>query len=469
MTATEDASGGPTAADDVARQMRAAAAADGHDDGPGAAGTADPEVVRTALATLSHDDQQLLWDLHVVGRQVEVVARERGVHVRSAQRRLRAAEQRLTSALSAAHTRGVPQRVCMETRGTLHEYVRHELGGQRRQALEDHLFGCSGCMRAFIDVRQASWALRDAAPVLLAGVAGSGVAVPFVVGAAGAAASSAPVPAWLAATGAAITAAWEWCVRGVRQVFGRPVAIAGGVGAAAVAVAAVAMVGTLGDGAPAGGAPAAVTAPDGADPADVVVTASPWPSVTPSPSPSAAPSASATPSPEPSPGPSAAASPAPSTPPQDAPAPAPAPEPTVRVEAAPRDPDPAATPEPETSTSPHAPSSPEPTAAPTAKPTPPAPEPTPAPTAGTEVERPEPAQVSTVLALEVGPLGVYRVDATAQITAVSADRGNVRVRQAWDGSWWVWTRGGSRGSVTVELSGPAGSDLGARLASWGRD
>lgn len=249
------------AVDDAIRKMRAAAAADGRDDAPGAAGTVDPAVLRTVLATLPHDDQRLLWDRHVVGREVSAIATELGMHARAVLRRLRQAEERLGAAFAAAHARACPPG-CLDTRQSLHSYVRHRLSPPRRTVLEAHLFGCQGCMRAFIDVREAGWAVRDAGPLLLAGAAtGAATSVPVVVGALGAGTTGAGAVAWSGPVGAALLAAWEWVRTLVLRLgeLGKQLGTAGMVGAgtvAGVAVAAVAVALSGGAGGPAAAPPA---------------------------------------------------------------------------------------------------------------------------------------------------------------------------------------------------------------------
>jgi hypothetical protein len=53
----------------------------------------------------------------------------------------------------------------------MHDFVRNRLLPGRRQKVEDHMVQCSGCTRAFVDVRESYWMLRAAAPVLLLGAA----------------------------------------------------------------------------------------------------------------------------------------------------------------------------------------------------------------------------------------------------------------------------------------------------------
>lgn len=437
------------AVDDAVQRLRAVARAAGHPDGPGAAGSADPDVVRTALATLPHDDQQLLWSQHVLGRGIEVVARELGLHARAAARRLRSAEDRLGRALSAAHARTPGRERCMETRGALHDYVTHRLGAGRRQTLEDHLFGCAGCMRSFIDVRHAAWALRDTAPLLLGGLAATGAAAPVVVGAAGAATTHTGLLAALGPVGTALAAGWEWVVRGLRQVFGRPVAVAAGVGLAAVAVAAVAMVSGLPGGSSEAPAPPPVAQAPAA-PDEPAVDETPEPSATPS-EPDPSPSGTPEPTPsEPGPTPSGTVEPQPQTVREPEPTLSAEPEPTPSDTAPPRDPEPTTKPPATEPTSP-------PTTAPPEDPPPTSPE-------------PEPVPEERTVALTVGGIGWFRVVPSdgAEIVAVETAEGYTKAEFGWDDSWRVWTANARRGTVQVTVRGDPGSAPGASLALWQR-
>lgn len=192
--------------DDAIRRMRVAAAAAGRGGAPGAAGTADAEVLRTALATLPPDDQRLLWATHVQRQEPSAVAAALGTHPRAAARLLPQAEQALATVLADAHARGCPPG-CAGTREALHDLVRGRVPSGRATELEDHLLDCAACLRAFVDVREPAWALRDAGPRLLAG----GWRPPAVVGAAAAEApggtesAAAPRPArrqsWLIVAG----------------------------------------------------------------------------------------------------------------------------------------------------------------------------------------------------------------------------------------------------------------------------
>jgi hypothetical protein len=49
---------------------------------------------------------------------------------------------------------------CRATRAALHDYLHRRLVPSRRTRVEIHLDRCSECTRSFIDVREASWALR---------------------------------------------------------------------------------------------------------------------------------------------------------------------------------------------------------------------------------------------------------------------------------------------------------------------
>jgi hypothetical protein len=469
MTVSDDGSAPSSspAGDDAVRRMRAAAEASGGDAPrgvPGAPGSVDPDVVRSALATLPHDDQRLLWDRHVRGRPLDAVARELGVHVRSATRRLRSAEDRLARALSAAHARGGARQACMETRGALHDYVRHHLGAGRRLMLEDHLFRCAGCMRAFIDVRHAAWALRDTAPLLAGGLA-VGTAGPVVVGAAGAAASGTGLVAWWGTVVAALVAVVERVGRGLRQVLGRPVGVAAGVGVAVVAVAAAAVVGGAGAGtSPQAPPPAVAEEPRAA--------ASGAPSASSAPDPSEEPSEEPT-EPEPSDEPSHEATPAPTEGPDDAHVqavrdPEPDPEPAAQPGPTTESPDdPVRDPEPDRPTGPTEPTEPtEPTVPPTAPATaPPSAPPTTSPTSAPPVE---PERELETVTLTVRGIGWFRVAPTggAEIVAVEPVEGYTKAELGWGDHWRVWTANARRGTVEVTVSGEPGSNPGAALRLW---
>ncbi|MGF0118525.1 zf-HC2 domain-containing protein [Promicromonospora sp. Marseille-Q5078] len=466
MTAIHDgdapARRGPV--DDAIKRMRAAAAADGRDDGPGAAGTADPEVLRTVLATLPHDDQRLLWDRHVLGRELAAIATDLGMHARGVLRRLRQAEERLAAAFAAAHARACPPG-CLDTRQSLHSYVRHRLSPPRRTALEAHLFGCRGCMRAFIDVREAGWAVRDAGPLLLAGTVAGGAA-PVLMGALGAGTAGAGALGWWGPVGAALLAAGEW-VRALALQAGQLgkgwLIGAGTVAGVAVAAAAVALGGS--GGGPVAAPPAPAPTSSAAAPAPGDATPPEAPS---EPGPSETTSPAASPSPDPSEG-QPTGTPAPSTPAPsdggDPTTPDPAspdpstPEPTTQ-EPGTTTPDPGTTvsPDPSSPSSPRPTSpsatprptssgSPSPTRSPSPSPSEPSPTPTPTPT--------EPVQ-STVTVDVPGLRGVFEVtadDPDAEVLGVTAGNSWIRARECDDG-WYVASNRYRKATVSVVVEAP---------------
>ncbi|MEV0950281.1 hypothetical protein [Promicromonospora sp. NPDC050249] len=131
----------------------------------------DFEVLTTAMERLPAGDQQLLWDHHVGSRPVAAIADEIGVLPYAAKRRLRRAENRLASSFAETHSGAADNAECESTRASMHDFVRNRLLPGRRQKVEDHMVQCSGCTRAFVDVRESYWMLRAAAPVLLLGAA----------------------------------------------------------------------------------------------------------------------------------------------------------------------------------------------------------------------------------------------------------------------------------------------------------
>jgi hypothetical protein len=52
---------------------------------------------------------------------------------------------------------------CRSTRAAMHDYLGRHLPPRRARHLELHLDGCAECIRAFIDIREASWARRTVA------------------------------------------------------------------------------------------------------------------------------------------------------------------------------------------------------------------------------------------------------------------------------------------------------------------
>ncbi|MCK9793961.1 zf-HC2 domain-containing protein [Isoptericola sp. 4D.3] len=468
MTAIhDDAPSRRGAVDDAIRRMRAAAAADGRADGPGAAGTADPAVLRTVLATLPHDDQRLLWDRHVVGREVAAIATELGMHARGVLRRLRQAEERLAAAFAAAHARACPP-ACLPTRQSLHSYLRHRLSPPRRTVLEAHLFGCQGCMRAFIDVREAAWAVRDAGPLLLAGtvtgaVAG-GVSAPVVVGALGAGTSAAGALATAGPVGAALLVAVEW-VRGLALRLGQlgkgGLITAGTVAGVAVTAVAVALGGSGGAAGPAAAPAAPAPTSSAAAPAPV---GTPAPEVPPEPQPSAEdPTASPT-APETSP----PATTAPDATAPDAPSTGSTTSPSTPTAEGSGDAGPSpSTPEPSRPSSGPAPSAtPEPSSTPTVPSPSPSPTRSPSPTPRpTITEQPEPELVLTTLTRTVDAgrhrTRSYRVIApgSATVVDVRAHSSKVRISSGVEG-WRVdvpprWFLGSRSATVEIDVEVPA--------------
>jgi hypothetical protein len=64
------------------------------------------------------------------------------------------------AAPAAAHARGIKEPECRSTRAAMHDYLTRRLPARRARRLEFHLDGCARCIRAFIDIREASWARR---------------------------------------------------------------------------------------------------------------------------------------------------------------------------------------------------------------------------------------------------------------------------------------------------------------------
>ncbi|GAB4084056.1 hypothetical protein GCM10028784_06860 [Myceligenerans cantabricum] len=46
---------------------------------------------------------------------------------------------------------------CAETRAAMQEYLKHQPLPCRRRRIEDHLIGCAGCIRTFVELREAHW------------------------------------------------------------------------------------------------------------------------------------------------------------------------------------------------------------------------------------------------------------------------------------------------------------------------
>lgn len=67
---------------------------------------------------------------------------------------------RAGTAPRVAHVRAVTGPECRSTRAAMHDYLDRHLPPRRARRLELHLDGCAECIRAFIDIREVSWARR---------------------------------------------------------------------------------------------------------------------------------------------------------------------------------------------------------------------------------------------------------------------------------------------------------------------
>lgn len=67
---------------------------------------------------------------------------------------------RAGAAPRAANVRAVTGPECRSTRAAMHDYLGRHLPPRRVRRLELHLDSCAECIRAFIDLREASWARR---------------------------------------------------------------------------------------------------------------------------------------------------------------------------------------------------------------------------------------------------------------------------------------------------------------------
>ncbi|MFI6425036.1 hypothetical protein [Promicromonospora sp. NPDC050880] len=130
---------------------------------------ADAGMLRTALADLADDDRQILFDRHVHDKAVTDIATGLGVRPHAVTMRLRRAEERLAGAFAAAHAQAVTEPECRTTRAGMHDYLKGRMLPRRQHRLEVHMDGCADCTRAFIDVREVSWMLRDLGQHLIAG------------------------------------------------------------------------------------------------------------------------------------------------------------------------------------------------------------------------------------------------------------------------------------------------------------
>ncbi|MFJ3406074.1 zf-HC2 domain-containing protein [Promicromonospora sp. NPDC090134] len=151
----------------------------------------DVSMLRSALSDLADDDRKILLDRHVRDLAVADIAGDLGVRPHAVTMRLRRAEERLAGAFAAAHAQEVNEPECRTTRAAMHDYLKERLLPRRRARVEAHMDGCAECTRAFIDVREVSWMLRDLGQHLVAGAAATGALGAAVAGAAGAGAGAA--------------------------------------------------------------------------------------------------------------------------------------------------------------------------------------------------------------------------------------------------------------------------------------
>ncbi len=130
---------------------------------------ADVRMLRSALSDLADEDRRILLDRHVHDKAVTDIAGDLGVRPHAVTMRLRRAEERLAGAFAAAHAQGVNEPECRTTRAAMHDYLKGRLLPRRQRRLEVHMDGCGECTRAFIDVREVSWMLRDLGQHLIGG------------------------------------------------------------------------------------------------------------------------------------------------------------------------------------------------------------------------------------------------------------------------------------------------------------
>ncbi|MFI2363730.1 zf-HC2 domain-containing protein [Promicromonospora sp. NPDC019610] len=157
----------------------------------GAERAADVSMLRSALSDLADEDRKILLDRHVHDMAVADIATGLGVRPHAVTMRLRRAEERLAGAFAAAHAQTVNEPECRTTRAAMHDYLKERLLPRRRARVEAHMDGCAECTRAFVDVREVSWMLRDLGQHLVAGAVATGALGAAVAGAAGAGAGAA--------------------------------------------------------------------------------------------------------------------------------------------------------------------------------------------------------------------------------------------------------------------------------------
>ncbi|MFI2486388.1 zf-HC2 domain-containing protein [Promicromonospora kroppenstedtii] len=144
---------------------------------------ADVSMLRAALSDLADDDREILLDRHVRDMAVADIAGHLGVRPHAVTMRLRRAEERLAGAFAAAHAQEVNEPECRATRAAMHDYLKDRLLPRRRGRVEAHMDGCGECTRAFVDVREVSWMLRDLGQHLVAGAVATGALGAAVAGA----------------------------------------------------------------------------------------------------------------------------------------------------------------------------------------------------------------------------------------------------------------------------------------------
>ncbi|MFJ3404996.1 hypothetical protein [Promicromonospora sp. NPDC090134] len=119
-------------------------------------------VLRAAMRDVADADRTILVGRHVQGRTTTSIAEQLGLHPHAVPGRLRRAEENLAAALAAAHARHVAEPECRAGCAAMHDYLAGHLLPHRQRRLEVHMNGCARCTRAFVDVCDVSWALREA-------------------------------------------------------------------------------------------------------------------------------------------------------------------------------------------------------------------------------------------------------------------------------------------------------------------
>ncbi|WP_285103506.1 hypothetical protein [Promicromonospora sp. MEB111] len=119
-------------------------------------------VLRAAMRDLADADRTILVGRHVHGRTTTSIAEQLGLHPHAVPGRLRRAEENLAAALAAAHARHVAEPECRAGRAVMHDYLAGHLLPHSQRRLEVHMNDCARCTRAFVDVCDVSWALREA-------------------------------------------------------------------------------------------------------------------------------------------------------------------------------------------------------------------------------------------------------------------------------------------------------------------